>query len=139
MSKISENLKILRLIKGYSVRQVAQKVDRSPGSISNWENGKVVPDIESVIKLCELYNVSLNQMVGREPCELIDNYISDKKNKLEAMEALIAQKLEIEEQIKKYKKDLSVPGKGPDVLYEYKNPVTNEVETVIIETMKPKP
>lgn len=40
--------------------QVAESLLVSRQTISNWENGKSLPDIVSVIRMSELYNVSLD-------------------------------------------------------------------------------
>lgn len=130
MSTISENLKILRLIRGFSIRQVAQKIDRSPGSISNWETGKISPDVDSVEKLCNLYKISPNELLGWVPCKLIDNYMAARKDKIEAMEALIAQKAKLEEEIKKYKRDLYIPN---EFQIKYHDPKTDEVIEYLAE------
>ena len=141
MNELAERLKILRLISGLSIRQVALRIERSPGTISNWETGKMSPDVDSIEKLCKLYSISPNQLLGWEPCEIIEKYKANKKEKIEAMEALIEEKLKIEEQIKKYKKDLAISfsDDGPDICYNYRNPKTGEIEKIIIEGKREKP
>lgn len=100
MSKISENLKLIRLIRGYSVRQVAQKVERSPGTISNWENGKISPDVDTFAQLCELYNVPPNQILGWEACPDIDEFLYKQTAALKTLEELKAKKAKIDSEIK---------------------------------------
>lgn len=48
--------------------QVAAALGVSRQTISNWENGKTYPDIVSVIKLSDLYEISLDLLLkGKDP------------------------------------------------------------------------
>mgnify|MGYP002226590752 FL=1 len=40
-----------------------KKIQVSRQTISNWENEKSFPDIVNVIKLSDLYNISLDQLL----------------------------------------------------------------------------
>ena len=42
MSVFGERLKILRVAKGYTQRDIAKYIDVNPGIVSQWENGKCV-------------------------------------------------------------------------------------------------
>ena len=46
--------------------QAAEALDVSRQTISNWENGKSYPDIISVIKMSDLYSVSLDYLLKEE-------------------------------------------------------------------------
>ena len=107
MSKISENMKLIRLLKGLSVRQVAQRVNRSPGTISNWENGKISPDVDTVEKLCEIYDVTPNELLGWTPCPEIVEFYQKQQHLLSEMEELETQRNELDNRIKAYKELLS--------------------------------
>ena len=61
---ISMNLKRLRKIHQYTQENVAEKINVSRQSIAKWESGECNPDIESLIKLSNLYNVSLDNLVN---------------------------------------------------------------------------
>jgi len=61
---ISVNLKRLRKIHQYTQEKVAEKINVSRQSIAKWEQGETTPDIESLIKLAKLYNVSLDHLVN---------------------------------------------------------------------------
>lgn len=43
--------------------QAAEALMVSRQTISNWENGKSLPDIVSVIKMSELYHISLDELL----------------------------------------------------------------------------
>ena len=61
--QICERLKEARKIAGMTQEEVAEKVLVSRVTISNWENGKTLPDIASLISLSELYNISLDELI----------------------------------------------------------------------------
>lgn len=61
--KISEIIKQRRLDLNLTQEQVAEKILVSTKSISNWENNKNFPDIESLIRLAKLYNLSLDNLL----------------------------------------------------------------------------
>ena len=61
---ISRNLKSLRKKNQYTQEDIAEKINVSRQSIAKWENGESTPDIESCIKLANLYNVKLDDLVN---------------------------------------------------------------------------
>ena len=46
--------------------KLAEKIFVSEKTISKWENGNGVPDTSSLVKLCEIFGVSLNEMLNGE-------------------------------------------------------------------------
>ena len=46
-----------------SQEQLADRIYVSRQTISNWENGKSLPDILSVIRMSELYQISLDELL----------------------------------------------------------------------------
>ena len=61
---ISRNLKSLRKKNQYTQEEIAEKINVSRQSVAKWENGESNPDIESWIKLANLYNVKLDDLVN---------------------------------------------------------------------------
>ena len=61
---ISMNLKRLRKEHQYTQENVAEKINDSRQSIAKWENGESTPDIDTLIKLSKLYNVTLDNLVN---------------------------------------------------------------------------
>ena len=61
--EIEKKLKDARLKAGLTQEQVADKIMVSRQTISNWENGKSLPDIVSIIKLSDLYQISLDVLL----------------------------------------------------------------------------
>lgn len=61
--EIGNKLKKSRLESKLTQEKVAEEIQVSRQTISNWENEKSYPDIISVIKLSDLYNVSLDELL----------------------------------------------------------------------------
>lgn len=61
---ISVNLKRLRKIHQYTQENLAEKINVSRQSIAKWESGETNPDIDSLVKLSKIYNVSLDNLVN---------------------------------------------------------------------------
>lgn len=64
--KLSENLKILRKSKGINQGVLAQAINVSLKTISHWETGYTEPSITQLIQIADLFDVSLDDLVGRE-------------------------------------------------------------------------
>jgi len=61
-----ENLKKLRKEKNISQEQLAEKLNISRQAISKWESGKAYPDIDNLILLRDIFNVSLDELIVNE-------------------------------------------------------------------------
>jgi transcriptional regulator with XRE-family HTH domain len=61
--KINQKLKNARINMNLTQEDVAEKIMISRQTISNWENGKSLPDIMSIINLSELYQISLDELL----------------------------------------------------------------------------
>jgi len=64
--EIGSKLKKARNEKGITQEQAAELLDVSRQTISNWENNKSYPDIISVIKMSDIYSVSLDHLLKEE-------------------------------------------------------------------------
>ena len=60
---IADKIKNARTIKKLTQEQVAEDINVSRQTISNWENGKSLPDIVSIIRMSELYDLSLDELL----------------------------------------------------------------------------
>lgn len=59
------NLKLLRKSKGYTQIAVQMKTGIEQALLSKFENGERVPPTETLIKLAEFYNVSIDYILCR--------------------------------------------------------------------------
>ena len=60
---IADKIKNARTIKKLTQEQVAEDFNVSRQTISNWENGKSLPDIVSIIRMSELYDLSRDELL----------------------------------------------------------------------------
>lgn len=59
-------LKELRLNMGLTQEELAAKLGLSRVNYTRYENGKVNPDYETIIKLADFYEVSLDELFDRK-------------------------------------------------------------------------
>lgn len=64
--KLEEKLQLLRKQNGYTQEQLAETTGIARQTISKWENGQAVPELSGLIRLSELYGVSIDRMVKNE-------------------------------------------------------------------------
>jgi len=88
---LQENLKILRTRKGLSQEELADRLNVVRQTVSKWEKGLSVPDSEMLIRIAEVFEVSVGELLGEtimpetEKSEL--QQLSDKLEHLNAMMA----------------------------------------------------
>ncbi len=73
------NIKNLRLKNKYSQSQVANFINISQSNYSKYERNELKPDSETLIKLADLYDVSLDFLLNRTWCNQIGYIPEDKK------------------------------------------------------------
>ena len=61
--EIGLKLKKTRVRSGFTQEQVAEKLMISRQTVSNWENEKSLPDVVSVMKMSDLYQISLDELL----------------------------------------------------------------------------
>lgn len=65
----NENLKRIRKNKGLSQEELATQLNVVRQTISKWEKGLSVPDADMLIRIAELFEISVSELVG----EKLDN------------------------------------------------------------------
>ena len=90
-------LKKLRESAGLSQTELAKEIGISRGSISFYENGERVPDIETLRKLCEFFHVSADLLIGRtqEPFEEMAAVCGLSWNSIEQIQRASVKKMEV--------------------------------------------
>lgn len=64
--EIGQKLKTKRTASGLSQEALAEKIGVSRQTISSWENDRSYPDIGSILKLSDLYGVSLDELLKED-------------------------------------------------------------------------
>ena len=65
-SVFGNRVKKLRLDNGYSMQDLAKKINVTKSSINMWENGGSIPKDNILIELSKLFNVSIDYLLGNE-------------------------------------------------------------------------
>lgn len=75
MSILSSNLKLLRLKSGLKQVEFAEKLKISASNLSNYEIGKVEPDIDTLVKITKYYQVPIDSLVKSDLTIIARNLI----------------------------------------------------------------
>lgn len=65
-NKFSSNIKNLRLQKGLKQQELADKLSITQRKVSYWELGKVEPDIDMLWEIADLFEISVDELIGKE-------------------------------------------------------------------------
>ena len=77
-AKIGEFLAVLRKEKGITQEAFAERIGVTNKTVSRWETGKYMPDIEVLLLIADFYNVSVNELLCGE--RLKDSDIRNKSD-----------------------------------------------------------
>ena len=76
--KIGSFLKTLRNEKGLTQEQLAEKVNVSRRSVSRWETGSNLPDLDVLMELADYYDVELRELLdGERKSEQMDQVLKE--------------------------------------------------------------
>ena len=65
-NKFADRLKDLRIEQNLSQSDLARALKISPACINRWESNSRIPNIESIIDICEYFGVSSDYLIGLE-------------------------------------------------------------------------
>ena len=81
--KMGEFLKHLRKEKGLTQEQLAEYFYVSSRTVSRWETGSNMPDVEMLIELADFYDVDIREIIdGERKSENMDNETKDTLKKV---------------------------------------------------------
>lgn len=69
MNKFSENVYKLRKKSGLTQEDMAERMEVSRQTISNWETGVAQPTLDKAIEISELFSVSIDELIGKKRAE----------------------------------------------------------------------
>lgn len=72
ISALNENIKRLRCAQGMTQVEFAKKMGVTKQCVSNWENDNVLPSIEMLVRMAELFSVSTDHLLGRSEGDFLD-------------------------------------------------------------------
>lgn len=79
--KFSENIKVLRKARGFSMEELGKRVGKAKSSISAWENGKRTPKMGEIQKIADVLGVTKSQLLGIEDSSK-DEYIYEELRRI---------------------------------------------------------
>ena len=62
--KFNENLKFLRKKEGLTQEELAEKLNVSRQSVTKWESGNAIPDIEKIKEIAYIFLISVDSLIG---------------------------------------------------------------------------
>lgn len=65
MKIFQKRLREMRLLCGLTQREMAEKLDISQPSYIRYENGTAEPSLEKLVKISEIFDVSVDYLVGK--------------------------------------------------------------------------
>ncbi|WP_270661237.1 helix-turn-helix transcriptional regulator [Streptococcus anginosus] len=85
--EIGRKLKEARQMRGLTQENVAEKLNVSRQTISNWETEKFYPDILYVLQLSDLYQVSLDELLKGD--ERMIQHLEDSTNVVKSNQKIL--------------------------------------------------
>ena len=64
--QLGNNIQTLRKKKGLSQEKLAEKINVTRQTISNWELGETAPNPEQLILLSKQFDISIDELVGND-------------------------------------------------------------------------
>ena len=64
--KIGQYIKAMRKEKNFTQRKVADRLNISEKTVSKWETGNGLPEVSLMLPLCELLEISVNELLSGE-------------------------------------------------------------------------
>ncbi len=62
---IGEQIQTIRISKGFTQEYLAELLKVSRQSVSKWELGQSIPDVEKIIRMSELFQISTDTLLLR--------------------------------------------------------------------------
>ena len=75
--ELGKKIKQLRKFSGMTQEQLAEKLNISRQALSKWENGTSMPDVESVVRISMLFQISLDELLLKE-----EKYVEESKTQI---------------------------------------------------------
>lgn len=69
---LNESIRRLRLARGMNQIEFGKLVGVTKQCVSNWENDNVLPSVEMLVKIADIFGVSTDYLLGRTSIAQID-------------------------------------------------------------------
>ena len=81
--KVGRFIADCRKKKSLTQMQLAEMLNITDRAVSKWENGKAMPDSSIMLELCDILEISVNELLSGEMIEMKDYNQIAEKNLLE--------------------------------------------------------
>lgn len=88
--EFAEKITTLRKSRDLTQEQLAERLGVSRQSVSKWENGSVIPDVEKIIELSRIFDVTLDYLL--KPSEIDELSVKTELLEQQQKELLIREK-----------------------------------------------
>ena len=102
MSKLTENIRNFRLLRGYTQASLGILLNKAPNTVANWEKGVSSPDVDTLEEMCNILMVTPNEMLGWSESKELNTFLKEQKDNISKMDELIQQRSELDARIKEY-------------------------------------
>ena len=74
---IAKNIKKFRELKNISQSELAEKLNVTRQAVSNWETGKTQPDIDTLHKIADMLEISIDELIygNKRTYNIVHNHI----------------------------------------------------------------
>ena len=97
--ELHKNIRNFRTFRHITQQKLTDYLGKTKSVISNWERGENSPDVEACEKMCQLFNVTPNQLFGWEENAEYQSYIEKISEYSEQLNELYAKRSSIEQEI----------------------------------------
>lgn len=70
MTAVGKNIKNMRKKLDITQEELAEKINVTRQAVSNWENGKTEPDIETLTRIAQIFDISIDELVDGIPSDI---------------------------------------------------------------------
>jgi len=86
---LGEKIKLLRKEKDWSQGELAEKIGSDARQISRYENDKITPSVEAIVKIAQVFDVSIDYLLVqdavRRPLKLDDHGLLDRFKDIQSL------------------------------------------------------
>lgn len=77
---LGKRIQSLRKQRNMTQEQLAEKLNITRQAVSSWESDKNQPDIETIVKLADLFHVTVDHLVREKPFQVVQTDVKSQKN-----------------------------------------------------------
>ena len=141
-NKVANNIKAARAKMNMTQMNLADEMGVSYQAVSNWERGNSMPDISRLQELCNILNISFEELVGEksQQTEIVERFMKDEETEVNLEEIVQVAPLIKPDKIEKVVKDtidsndeisfLTIVGLAPFMDEETLDKLANKISNV---------